>query len=40
MLWCFVGPQGEFLLNVPPDLGLIGAAAAGIVLFVSARRRS
>ena len=38
--WCFVGAQTAFLLNVPHDLGLIGAAAAGIVLFVTARRRS
>ena len=38
--WCVVGAQTAFLLSVPPDLGLIGAAAAGIVLFVTARRLS
>lgn len=40
VLRCFVWAQAAFLLNVPPDLGLIGAAAAGIVLFVTARRLS
>jgi len=40
VLCCFVWAQAASLLSVPPDLGLIGAAAAGIVLFVTARRRS
>ena len=40
VLWCFVGAQAAFLLNVPPDLGLIAAAVVGIGLFVTARKHS
>lgn len=39
MLWCFVGAQAAFLLSVPPDLGLIAAAAVAIGLLVTARQQ-
>jgi hypothetical protein len=39
VLWCFVGAQAAFLLSVPPDLGLIAAAAVGVGLFFTARQR-
>lgn len=34
VLWCFVGGQAAFLLDVPPDSGLIAAGVAGIVLLL------
>ena len=34
VLWCFVGAQGAFLLDVPQDLGLIAAGMAGIALML------
>jgi Family of unknown function (DUF6064) len=40
LLWCFVGAQAAFLLNVPADLGLIAAAVVGIGLLVTARQQS
>ena len=36
MLWCFVGVQAALLLGVRPDLALIPAAVAGIVLMAKA----
>ena len=38
ILWCLVGAQAAFLLDVAQDLGLVGAAVAGIVLLVRPRR--
>jgi hypothetical protein len=32
VLWCLVGTQGAFLLDVPQDFGLVAAAGVGIVL--------
>lgn len=40
VLWCLVGAQAAFLLDVPPDLGLIAAGATGIALLASANRPS
>jgi len=37
LLWSFVGAQAAFLLGVPPDLGLIAAAAVAIGLLATAR---
>jgi Family of unknown function (DUF6064) len=37
LLWCLVGAQAAFFLNVPPDLGLIAAAAVGIGLLATAQ---
>lgn len=34
VLWCFVGGQAAFLLDVPPDSGLIAAGLVGIVLLL------
>lgn len=34
--WCLVGAQAAFLLGVPPDLGLLVAAAVGVVLIARA----
>lgn len=34
VLWCFVGGQAAFLLDVPPDSGLIAAGVVGIVLLM------
>lgn len=36
LLWSLVGAQAAFLLGVPPDLGLLAAAAAGVSLLVQA----
>ena len=36
VLWCFVGAQAAFMLDVAPDLGLIVAAVVGIGLMVRA----
>lgn len=32
VLWCMVGAQAAFLLNVPQDMGLIVAAVVGLIL--------
>ena len=37
VLWCFVGAQAAFVLDVTPDLGLIAAALVGIGLMVRAK---
>lgn len=37
VLWCFVGGQAAFLLDVPHDAGLIVAGIVGIVLFAQAK---
>ena len=34
ILWCLVGVQAAFLLDVPQDLGLLVAAATGVFLLV------
>ena len=34
VLWCLVGFQAAFLLDVPQDLGLLVAAAVGVALMV------
>lgn len=34
VLWCFIGAQAAFLRGVPQDLGLPGAAVAGVFLLV------
>ncbi len=34
VLWCLVGAQAAFLLDVPQDLGLLVAAAFGVLLIV------
>lgn len=39
VLWCFIGAQAAVLLGVPQDLGLVAAAAAGLVLLVRAKPR-
>ena len=39
VLWCFVGAQAAFLLDVPQDLGLIVAGVVGIALLASAKRQ-
>lgn len=36
VLWCLVGAQAAFLLGVPQDLGLLMAAAVGVVLIARA----
>jgi hypothetical protein len=36
VLWCFVGAQAAFSLDVQPDMGLVAAAMAGIFLLVTA----
>ncbi len=36
-LWCLVGAQAAFLLDVPQDLGLFVAAAVGVGLLLRAR---
>jgi hypothetical protein len=37
VLWCLVGVQAVFLLDVPPDSGLIAAGVAGVVLLTRAK---
>jgi hypothetical protein len=39
LLWCAVGAQAAFFLEVRPDLGLVAAAALGIGLMVTAGQR-
>lgn len=36
ILWCLVGVQAAFLLDVPQDLGLLVAAATGVFLLMKA----
>jgi hypothetical protein len=36
VLWCLVGAQAAFLLDVPQDLGLLVAAAVGVFLMMRA----
>lgn len=38
VLWCLIGAQAAFLLDVQPDLGLIAAGVVGIALIASAGR--
>ena len=38
VLWCLIGAQAAFLLDVQPDLGLIAAGLVGIALIASAGR--
>lgn len=38
VLWCFVGAQAAFSLGMQPDMGLVVAAVAGIILLVTARQ--
>ena len=40
VLWCLVGSQAAFLLGVTQDLGLLVAAAVGIVLMARSRSSS
>ncbi len=40
VLWCFVGSQAAFLFDVPQDLGLVVAGAAGIVLLLRSKEKS
>lgn len=37
VIWCLVGAQAAFLLDVPQDLGLLGAAAVGSCLLLRSR---
>jgi|GEM_PF-114726 len=37
VLWCAVGAQAAFLLDVPQDLGLVVAGVVGLVLLVRSR---
>lgn len=37
VLWCLIGSQAAFLLDVSPDLALIVAGSVGVVLVVRAR---
>ncbi len=37
LLWCVVGAQAAFLLQVKPDLGLIAAGMVGAALWVNAQ---
>lgn len=39
LLWCLIGAQAAFLLDVQPDLGLIAAAVVGMGLLATAGRR-
>lgn len=39
LLWCLVGAQAAFLLDVQPDLGLIAAAVVGMDLLATAGQR-
>jgi len=34
VLWCFIGGQAAFLLNVRPDLGLVAAGLLGSVMLI------
>jgi hypothetical protein len=38
VLWCFIGAQAAFLLDVPQDLGLVVAGFVGIALLTTAKR--
>ncbi|WP_114974114.1 DUF6064 family protein [Rhodoferax ferrireducens] len=37
VVWCFIGAQAVFLLDVPPDTGVIAAGVAGVVLLARAK---
>ncbi|MGE0082280.1 MAG: DUF6064 family protein, partial [Thiohalomonadaceae bacterium] len=39
VLWCVVGAQAAFLLDVPQDLGLVAAGLAGVWLFLRSGRQ-
>ncbi|MDP1531198.1 DUF6064 family protein [Rhodoferax sp.] len=39
LLWCLVGAQAAFLLDVQPDLGLIAAAVVGMGLLATTGQR-
>jgi hypothetical protein len=38
VLWCLVGSQAAFFLDVQPDLGLVAAGGVGIFLLATARQ--
>lgn len=40
VLWCFVGAQAAFFLDVPQDLGLLVAGVAGVFLLVRSSGRA
>jgi hypothetical protein len=39
LLWCLVGTQAAFLFGVCPDLDLVGAAAVGVGLLLTAGQK-